>query len=289
MRFESLTDPAEFQRRTVAVLADEARHNLIRGILGNLVRDRNAYEEFRLFTVLLDSEVVATALMTKPYNLIVADTREERAVAELVAGLVANGVEVPGIIGNRPTVDWFVAEWEKVTGESAKLGMEQGVFAIERVIPARIIQGSARPARLADADLLLQWLNEFAAEALPDEPRDDARLREMVDKRLAGEGSGDFWLWDVNGEPKSMSSYGSPTGSGIRIGAVYTPPPLRGHGCASALVAAQSGWLLDNGYESCFLFTDAANPTSNAIYERIGYKRVAAGASYTFAPVSPGA
>ena len=63
---------------------------------------------------------------------------------------------------------------------------------------------------------------------------------------------------------------------------MYTPPQHRGNGYASALVAAQSQWLLDNGYEFCFLYTDLANPTSNAIYERIGYSQVAEAGMYSF-------
>jgi predicted GNAT family acetyltransferase len=32
--------------------------------------------------------------------------------------------------------------------------------------------------------------------------------------------------------------------------------------------------LLDGGRRFCFLFTDLANPTSNSIYQRIGYRPV---------------
>jgi predicted GNAT family acetyltransferase len=63
---------------------------------------------------------------------------------------------------------------------------------------------------------------------------------------------------------------------------VYTPPELRGRGYASALTAALTGTLLDGGRRCCFLFTDLANPTSNRLYERIGYERVADVDEYTF-------
>ena len=58
---------------------------------------------------------------------------------------------------------------------------------------------------------------------------------------------------------------------------MYTPPELRGRGYATALTAELSQRLLDGrlfegGRRFCFLYTDLANPTSNAIYERIGYR-----------------
>ena len=63
---------------------------------------------------------------------------------------------------------------------------------------------------------------------------------------------------------------------------MYTPPELRGRGYATALVAQLSSQLLAEGRRFCFLYTDLANPTSNAIYERIGYVRVCESAEIAF-------
>ena len=81
-----------------------------------------------------------------------------------------------------------------------------------------------------------------------------------------------------------MSGFGGPTPSGIRIGPVYTPPRHRRRGYATTLVADQSAWLLERGYRVCFLYTDLANPTSNRIYEEIGYVSVGDSADYRFVP-----
>lgn len=91
-----------------------------------------------------------------------------------------------------------------------------------------------------------------------------------------------MWLWEVNGRPVSMASYGGPTPNGIRVFAVYTPPTWRGRGYATACVIALTQRLLDGSRRFCFLFTDLANPTSNALYERVGYRPVADMESRTF-------
>ena len=83
----------------------------------------------------------------------------------------------------------------------------------------------------------------------------------------------------------SLAAYGSPTPNGIRVGPVYTPPELRGRGYATSLVAALTEERLRAGLRFCFLFTDLGNPTSNAIYARIGYEPVADWAQWTFAPL----
>ncbi|MGK5090012.1 GNAT family N-acetyltransferase [Bdellovibrionota bacterium FG-2] len=57
------------------------------------------------------------------------------------------------------------------------------------------------------------------------------------------------------------------------IAPVCTPKHLRGHGYASALTAAVSQRYVDLG-KKCLLFTDLSNPTSNSIYQKIGYRPV---------------
>jgi len=104
----------------------------------------------------------------------------------------------------------------------------------------------------------------------------------MADHRLSGSADGGIELWEDEGEVVSLSGWGGPTPNGIRIGPVYTPPEHRGHGYATALVAELSQRLLDGGRSFCFLYTDLANPTSNAIYERIGYVKVAEAAMVAF-------
>src|SRR5207245_4131635 len=108
----------------------------------------------------------------------------------------------------------------------------------------------------------------------------------MVDHRLSSPWAGSL-LWENGGQPVSMAGWGGWTPNGIRVGPVYTPPELRGRGFATTLTAELSRCLLDgrlfeDGRRFCFLYTDLANPTSNAIYERIGYRRVAESAEIWF-------
>jgi len=65
------------------------------------------------------------------------------------------------------------------------------------------------------------------------------------------------------------------TQHGEAISYVYTPPQFRRRGYATAMVAHLSQVLLDEGKRFCTLYTDLSNPTSNRIYQEIGYKPVA--------------
>jgi hypothetical protein len=156
--------------------------------------------------------------------------------------------------------------------------MAQGVYALERVEPIAAVAGRTRDANAADRALLLTWWSAFMREAVPES--DLTRVPTALDHRLGAVDAG-IVLW-CDPEPVAFAAYGGPTPKGIRIGPVYTPPEHRGRGYATSLVAGLSQRLLDDGRRFCFLFTDLANPTSNAIYVRIGYRLVCESADVVF-------
>jgi predicted GNAT family acetyltransferase len=202
---------------------------------------------------------------------VLARPRDDGALPALAAAI---DDELPGVVGAVPEVDAFAEAWASRRGVAVEPSLEQGVYALRHVRAPSGVPGALRLADTGDRPLLLAWVRAFADEALHGTPIGaPERLERSVDARLAG-GDAGFGLWEVDGRPVSLAGFGGPTPNGIRIGPVYTPPELRGHGYASALTAAVSRLQLDRGRRFCFLFTDLANPTSNAIYMRIGYELV---------------
>jgi predicted GNAT family acetyltransferase len=79
-----------------------------------------------------------------------------------------------------------------------------------------------------------------------------------------------------------MATKTFPTDNGMTVGGVYTPPELRGKGYATSCVAELSRNILQSGKKFCVLTTDLANPTSNSIYIKIGYKPIGDNSFYIF-------
>jgi predicted GNAT family acetyltransferase len=266
------------------LLADEARHNLILGIAGT-IRDSPDHYTARDFWLVRDGvNVVAAGLRTPPYNLVLARPESPQALAALAEALA--GEELPGVVGAEPEAVDFASLWTERTGIPARTNMRQGVYALERVEPPPTPPGSARVATTHDREIALRWWIAFAEEALHESSPGTELAEVMIDYRLSSPSAG-ILLWEDGGRPVSLAAWSGPTPNGIRVSPVYTPPELRGHGYATALTAELSQRLLDGrlfegGRRFCFLFTDLANPTSNAIYERIGYRRVAEAAEIVF-------
>jgi predicted GNAT family acetyltransferase len=129
--------------------------------------------------------------------------------------------------------------------------------------------GTARIARDADVPLTAGWFAAFAAEVDDMGKGEDqsAAAREKISH-------GWVTVWEAGGEPVAIACNTMPVHGTVRIGPVYTPPERRGRGYASAATAALSQRLLDAGAEEVLLYTDLANPVSNSIYQRIGYRSV---------------
>jgi len=68
----------------------------------------------------------------------------------------------------------------------------------------------------------------------------------------------------------------------IRVAPVYTPPEHRGRGYAAGATAAATRAALDAGAEEVLLYTDLANPTSNRLYARLGYRPVEDSVAFVF-------
>jgi predicted GNAT family acetyltransferase len=277
---EHFTEAGEFLAQAESLLlADEARHNLLLGIAGTIRDTPDHYPERHMWLVLDGGRPAAAALRTPPYNLILGRPESDAALAELADAV--SGQDRPGLVGASPEAEAFAKLWAARTSATAELGMRMGCYAIEKVEPLPPAPGEARVATTADRELVLRWWIEFVDDVHRGSGPARDRAEESVDHKIASPDGG-FLLWEDEGQVVSFAGWGGPTPNGIRVGPVYTPPELRGHGYATTLTAELSRRQLAGGRRFCFLYTDLANPTSNAIYERIGYRRVCESAEFSF-------
>ena len=209
-------------------------------------------------------QVVAAAHVTPPMPLYVSPAPAE-AVAPLAHALRDRGVDLPGVSGIGGTPHAFAAEWRRLGGPEAVTDMAMGVYATRQVAPPEDVPGTLRLAHPDEADLLREWAAAFLREIEHgDEGRDE------IGPRIA---AGRLWVWDVDGRAVSMAGCTPAEAGSSRIQLVYTPPSERGHGYASACVAGITAQELQAPGHTVMLFTDLANPTSNGIYQAIGFER----------------
>lgn len=267
LTFQCTHDPAEAKTWFGGLIAAEpVLMSVIASVADGVIADPSRYENPRWWSGRDPSgRVVAAFMHTAPYPLHVALATPDQAVA-LSEQLAGRRDPLPGVGGQRGPAEAFRDAWVRLTGARARTRMGVGVFDLpQRPRLPFHIPGSYRRALPAELGLADTWAHDFA-DAVHDRPGTAHSLRAHVEAGRVG-----FWV--EGGEPVSMA-FASPANGGVtRISGVWTPPQLRRNGYASAVVAALSGERMDAG-ESCMLHTDLANPTSNRIYQAIGYRRI---------------
>ena len=230
-----------------------------------------------------DGDPVGAAFMHTPdYPLFLSRTSGP-AAARLARDLTEVGRRVPGVSAGQEAADAFAAAWRDRTGDAVAVFRRMRLFRLGELLPPRPgPEGTGRPAAETDRDLLAGWFGAFALEA-GEPPGQDQRA--AVAERL---GYGGLIVWEAGGVPVSVAGRTRAVAGMVRVGPVYTPPELRGHGYAAAATAAVSQAALDAGVREVVLYTDLANPTSNALYQRLGYLPVEDRVILSFTPARHG-
>ena len=242
---------------------DPVRTNLV-GSIAQGVLDGRRYDAEHWFTVHDRHEVVGAAVHTAPYSLVVGPM--PRRAAEVVGDhLRERRQPMPGIKGPSEAVQVVAQRW----GHPLRVTMRDVLRVLGDLVEPAVAPGLPRRASSADASVVRAWQEEFLVEAgLPVILGDDHDLRLMLER---------LWLWEVDEEPVAMAGHApivsTPGGTVGRIGPVYTVPSARRQGIGAAVTAAVTRVLVATG-ATVMLYADAANATSNGVYERLGFRAV---------------
>lgn len=252
---------------------EEVLNNMILGLAGRLAKaDKPADPPAVMMTVASEHGLEAAIVMTPPrgVSLYTPTPQAQEALEALAEALLAGGHAVPECFGPCQTALAFARIWSRRAGQEFSLKTALRLYELREVIFPAAAPGAARSPGPDDLDLLAEWAHRFALEVCEQSELQAARA--SVEDLIA---AGRILVWEAGGQPVSMAATTRPLRHGIAVSRVFTPPEHRGHGYASACVADLSQRQLNAGKQFCCLYTDLANPTSNSIYQKIGYRPVA--------------
>ena len=259
-----------FLAAAAPVLArDEALASSYIAFAAGLLRNPPTETETVYLATFAEDEAVGAAMLRGLGGLWVGASDAEAAVAFAEDVHVQRGESasrLQGVVGTRSACDAFAHRWRALTGRTHAMRVQLRNHKLTRAEAVPRPSGGARIATADDIDWVGAAQHDFIIEVqLPD---DAARLRALIPKRIE---QGQIRIWDDAG-PVAFAGWSDAPPDAARIAPVYTPPHARGRGYATALVAELSQSLLDQGRQRLFLITDLANPVSNSIYAKIGYR-----------------
>ncbi|GAA3906795.1 GNAT family N-acetyltransferase [Streptomyces lannensis] len=222
-------------------------------------------------------EVRAAFFRTPPHRLNLTPLTPEEADA-LAAHWAGLDRPLPGVSADHDTATAFAEAWQRHTGATPTLHERQRLYRLGTLTPPQPLpEGRGRVAGEQDREQLMLWHDEFAVAIGGLTPTDAGS---WADARIA---SGRITFWETpDGTPVSMAGVSPMVAGQIRVAPVYTPAHLRGRGYAGAATTEVSRAALAAGAAHVLLFADLANPTSNGLYQRLGYSAVTDFAMYDF-------
>jgi|GEM_PF-266541 len=277
MKVELIESVDEFIASTAAFrAADPLRTNVIGSVSLAVAKGDQTYDDYRWWIVRDDDEeIVGVAIRTHPFKMTVSSMSPDaaRALGRDV-GRFDDGLT--GVTGPPDVLEALVRGYveSKSPGSTRALVEERRdlLYELEDLVTPDV-DGFGRPARADEietlSEMLLAFMNDVGIRTLtPVESRD------LTKKSVT---AGRLFCWDLDGTTVAMAGHAGVVTTGEivigRVGPVYTPPEFRGHGFGSAVTAHVSQHLIEKGAR-VMLFTDAANPTSNSIYQKIGYRLI---------------
>jgi GNAT superfamily N-acetyltransferase len=268
LRVFEVDDPvAAYERSCGYLVAHPTRHNVLLTVLDQS-RERSAAGRF--WIVDDDGAVIGFAMQSPPGRHLGFGVMSDAAIRALAEAIPA---PIPGVVGEVHGAALFAGHFAERHGVPVAPVEAQRLYELLDLEPVATASGALRLAVAADRPVLVAWALDFANET--GTPREMAE--DSIDLGIAAQR---LWVWD-DGGPVSMAGASNPAAGVARVQRVYTPPAARGAGYATACVEHLSRTLTDRGLR-CVLFTQLSNPTSNAIYRRIGYRPVSEVLSYDF-------
>ncbi|REB08097.1 GNAT family N-acetyltransferase [Sporosarcina sp. BI001-red] len=273
MEIVNFNDPLVFAAKAEQTLSEgEDVFSLFNGVLQAI--KAGMVEEPFMATAELEGHVIALFQMTPPFplNMIFTDEQHmDSAIDGLTNYLLSNNIPLPSIISLKPWAERFADSWTAKTQQPSKIIMDQGLYRLDKVDETlEKSPGTRRLAKESDKPLLEKWHLGFIEDTKMPEVTPE-QSTEWVARTIERQ---EIVLWEDNGIPVACAKHARPTQNSITVSFVYTPSEHRRKGYARTLVADFSAELLKQ-YQFCILYTDMLNPTSNKIYQEIGYRKIA--------------
>ncbi|WP_406162940.1 GNAT family N-acetyltransferase [Streptomyces sp. NBC_01005] len=230
-------------------------------------------------------EVNAIFYCTPRGRLTLTPLSAEQAVT-LAGHLAGLDHSLSSVIADHETATTFAEIWQQHTGAAAVPFWRAHLYRLGTLtLPEPRREGQGRAAGEENHEHVVRWCREFCVDVAESVSIAAIDAGSWADTRFADK---DFTFWETSdGVPVSIAGSTSMVGGMIRVDPVYTPAHLRGRGYAGAVTVEVSRAALTAGATDVVLFADPTNPTSNALYQRIGYVHVADFTGYKFCAAAP--
>jgi len=272
LRVEAIADAATaIEKSSDYLAANPVALNVIWSVMSQRA---DARTPGRYWLLEADRNVTGIVMETPPgHHAAIAPM--SRVHAELMAdGIFGEGHRLSGVVGEASVTAAFAGCWAERSKAPAVPVDAQRLYVLGSLVMPERVPGRLRRAEVSEREEIIHWWAAFETETgLP-----SGEVAAAVDLAIS---AGRLFVWDDDGV-RCVARATRPLGGISRVGAVFTPPEWRRRGYAAACVGALCEWLRREEHANSVLYAQLANPTSNAIYRRLGFEAVSDMLVYRF-------
>jgi hypothetical protein len=264
LQFTAHDDAASFRRRGAFLRAAEAENSIISAPATRISARPHDDDAGSYFVTVSDAGVVVAAAFHGSSGGVLVTAGPDPAFALIAADLAGRERKPKSVVGPLAACEAFARAWREHTGQTHALRFHLRHFALTQIPHVHPAGGCMRAPGPGEYELIADWQTAFNDELRL--PEDAAPTRRKIMQRIErgspclGRGRPDVLrrLWRRRrGHRASRRCIAHP-----RSAATAT------HGAGSGCRANCSRWG-----SARFFTTDVGNPTSNSIYQMIGYRR----------------
>lgn len=279
MKIKSFEDVHDFLRTVEELLLQkESFYNFKLGLSGAIQNNNLKAVDPLYFALFEGSNLVGCALRADPEKPLAISKMSKSAVEVLIQELVDQKITLCGIIGEVEASTYFKDVWLKKHQLAFKLNIHLGIYEANEIFTpdnnTEIILGTEN-----HKDIIFKFVKGFSADCFPNREYKDEELDKICIRHINNKSI--YLLKNDLGEIVAMAANTRGSTNVGTISLVYTPPEIRGKGYG-ALVTAKVSEIVLKEKKFANLSTDLANPISNSIYQKIGYKRIGENIHYDF-------
>lgn len=266
IRYKNIED---FMRENFELILEKEWLNCL--MVGNCLEGQKiGIEGWLLAKVQQNQKTELIILYRKPWKLIMYSPTNNlpdelyKFVAEEVYKVES---ELLGVNAEKEIANKFAQFYCELSKQQYRLIKPLRILVLENLLPKEKVKDALfREATNKDKEILAGYIKEFAKETFGEEKTDEEANSKFEYYMKRG-----YYVLEKEGKIVSQAVIGRKLIKGKGISGVYTAKEERGKGYAYNLVYTLSKKCLDEGAEYCVLYTDAENPISNHVYEKMGY------------------
>lgn len=265
------------QENETFMLENESLNNLILGLANRIKGNPKGFENPLFYAVLKSGKVAGQAIRTHLNKPLAVTKMLPDEINCLVDFLKQKEIKLEGVVGPVESSKSFSEIWSE---DKRSLDMHQGIYELTSVVIPKLDRESLFLASENEYDTCLELVKGFIKDCFPNDKNRDDRAKEIVERNLSSKGL--YLLKNKEGVVVSMAANVRESKNAATVSLVYTLDKYRAFGYGRKVTALLSEVLLSKGKEKCNLFTDLKNPTSNSIYQKIGYKKIGESMHFSF-------